>query len=172
MKDRSTHRARRSMSSFGIALLMALSSHGCKARPLYSKEFYNRACIQIDSIPSIEGAELYHRLSQLLGKCSKLENKYKLSVNLSFDTEPSIIRKNSRVLRTNMSQIVEYILYRTEDNEILTRGKFKNRMSYQESESPYSAYINNDEALKNISQDSAEEIGNRLRIFFYRNNGL
>lgn len=147
-----------------ILYSLLLSSCGFKA--LYGQETVSGPlnAIEISPISSVEGAELYHYLSDLLPL--KREPLYNLRVTFTYFGSPIAVQKNSDIIRENVSHIVQFELRDIVTNNIVTSGKFKQMTSYNTTFSPYGSYIEKEHTSKNLTKYSSEEIRRRLILYF------
>jgi hypothetical protein len=150
-----------------ICWLLCLTS--CKLQPVYSEKYLqdngsNLCAVEIESIPSIAGAELYQYLSELIPYCGV--TKYRLTVNLSYLNSSGIIKRNSDVSREITTQLVQYKLLDMQNQQVVTSGQFNNISSYNTATSPYTTYIESESILETMALQAAEEVRTRLILFF------
>ncbi len=150
-----------------ICWLLCLSS--CKLQPVYSEKYLqgnssNLCAVEIESIPSIAGAELYHHLSELIPYCGV--TKYRLTVSLNYLNSPSIIKRNSDIFRQTTTQLVNYKLLDIQNQQVVTSGQFNNIASYNAGTSAYTTYIEGESTLETMALQAAEEVRTRLILFF------
>lgn len=124
--------------------------------------------IELSSMQSIEGADFYNRLKNILpyGR----EKKYLLKTTLSFSKDFSIIQKNSDILREMVAARVSYSLRDKETGKIRISGSFSRLSSFNTTFSPYSNQVQQYNVQKNLAIMSAEEVRNRIMLFLEREN--
>lgn len=148
------------------ACLLLLTA--CKLHPVYSirtNAVQNDLCaIDIESIQSINGAQMYDYLLNLIPKpCTK---KYRLTVKLNYTNSSSVIQKNSDALRHNVNQVVKYKLTQINESITLISGSFNNSSSYSDTTSAYINYNANQNAESAMAKHAAEKIITMLILFF------
>ncbi len=124
--------------------------------------------VEIEPMRSINGAEFYHHLSNILPS-SEAVAKYKLIVKFSHTSVPIALQKNAEVLRQATSQLVKYRLIDKETGNELTSGRFKQVSSYSTTFAAYAVYAEEAMTFKNLSRQAAEEIYSRLLLYFNNN---
>jgi len=147
-----------------IIFSLLISSCGFKA--LYKQENVSSSldAIEISQIPSMEGAELYRYLSDLLPL--KVDPLYVLKISFTSTGSPIAIQKNSDVIRENVSHTVQFELLDIKTAKVLTSGKFKQMTSYNSTFSPYGSNVEREHTAKNLTKYSSEEIRRRLILYF------
>lgn len=140
----------------------------CGFKPVYkvdnSNNNYQLHNIDIEAINTIEGAEFYNQLKNILPHGPNA--KYQLITNLSFSENYSIIQTNADVLRETITVNVNFKLINKSTSEVLISNNFSKLYSYSITFSPYSNLVQKQEILKNLSLMVAEEIRNRIIIHF------
>ena len=160
---------------FASAILSLFCLFSCgNLQPLYKtnsrveKELSN---IEIESIDTIQGAEIYYYLTRLIG--SGEEQKYLLQIKLLEDvTSPMAITKEARVIKQNVTQVYSYSLTYKQNGALLYKGKFRVKSSYNSVSTPYASYTQEKYTKKNITQTAAEELYLRLIMYFSKYNSL
>jgi hypothetical protein len=146
--------------------LLLLSISSCGFSPVYKEsgnvsQFLEE--IEIGDMDSIEGADFYNRLKNIMPHGNKA--KYILTANCSFKKDISIIQKNSDIARESITIKVTYALRdKLTGNQILSE-QFSRFSSFNTTFSPYSNNVNQQDVQKNLALISAEEVRNRLIIF-------
>lgn len=153
----------------GIKILVLLFFiSGCGLRPLYSinnqKTVKELSQIEVSSINSIEGAEFLYKINSILP--SKTVIKYKLNVSLKYSESHGIIQKNSDVLRENRNLFASYSLVDISSGTVITSGSFTKLSSRSNTFSPYENTLKGQDSFKYLAYTAAEEIRNRLILFF------
>lgn len=141
----------------------------CGFKSLYNQKDYshldnNLNAIEIEFPSTIEGQEFYHSLSSILPKKSSI--RYILKVNFSSHSFPLAIQRNSDTLIQSIQYMVEYKLFDINTKTILTSGQLKQFNSYNTTFSPYATSLEQLNAAENLARFSAEEIRNRLVLYF------
>jgi LPS-assembly lipoprotein len=141
----------------------------CSLRPLYNQEEianygHHLGQIEIQPIESIEGVEFYNKMSSILAPAR--DKKYLLKITLLYSSNHSSIQKNSDITRENEKLLVEYTLTNKETGKILTNGTFRKFSSYSTIFTPYANNIRSQNTKHNLATTAAEEIRNRLILFF------
>lgn len=160
-------------SIFIVFLLLLVSS--CNLKPVYNTRYNSKIdidleAIEVEPIKTIEGAEFYYRLTSILPGQGKA--KYLLKTEIVAATMPATIEKNSNVLREYINQLVKYKLIDIETNQILIEEKFYQNTSYNTIFAPYATNVERDATGIDLAHAAAEEIRNRLILYFTRNNNL
>lgn len=151
-----------------ILFIYILSLNSCGFKPIYKRSL-NPAndflqSIEIEPIVSPEGADFYNHLKNILPVAQNV--KYTLETKLSFQKDYSIIQKNSDVLRENVTVKVSYKLLDSNTQKLITSGHFSRLSSFSSNFSPYSNQTSQQETQKSLAIMSAEEIRNRIILFF------
>lgn len=150
-----------------LLTFILLFTSSCGFTPIYKKNNNTKSDlienIEIVPINSIEGADFYNHLSNLLPHGDN--PKYVLSVSQVYSNEISIIQKNSDVLREAVKITINYSLSDKLSGKILTNGSFSRFSSYNTTFSPYSNSIKKQDIRKNLSISSAEEVRNRIMLY-------
>ncbi|WP_341752628.1 MULTISPECIES: hypothetical protein [unclassified Candidatus Tisiphia] len=164
-------------SSFSLLVIVTylFLCTSCSLRPVYSnkyslQELSQLSAIEVEPIDSIAGAEFCYYLSSILPKYTTSTIKYLLKVNFTNKILPLIIQKNSDVLRETVSQTIQYRLVDIVTNQHLTSGTFRHVTSYSTASSPYHSYVDNDKALEDLTKQGANEILERLILYFKQNS--
>lgn len=149
--------------------VMILLQQSCGFRSVYSENNSSSSNKDIESIEvielnSLEGSEFRYYLSKIMPK--KRETKYLLKVDFGNSTLPILIKKDSNLLRNGINQTVNYQLSDVKDNKIISSGSFRQLASYNITFAPYASYIEEEATLTNLTKKSAEEIRNRLILYF------
>lgn len=153
----------------GIILFVYIFSlTSCGFKPIYKKEL-NQASdflqsIEVAPISSPEGADFYNHLKNILPVAQNV--KYTLETKLSYQKDYSIIQKNSDVLRESVTVRVSYKLLDSNTQKLITSGHFSRLSSFSTNFSPYSNQTSQQETQKSLAIMSAEEIRNRIILFF------
>ncbi len=137
-------------------------------RPLYSKDGALKkelSSIEIEEIDTINGAALYHNLTNLLGTSEG--TKYSLQITqLSEVVSPLAITGHASVVKQNVTHHYEYSLTDKVTGKVLDKGKIRMVGSYDTLSAPYASYTKEKAVKKNLSQNIAEEIYMRLMLYF------
>lgn len=150
---------------FLLLILMNLGS--CGFKPIYQKDsnyYQHIQAIDIQPLDTIEGAEFFNHLKNILP--STHNSKYQLITSIAFTENYSIIQNNSDILREIVTVRVNFKLIDKMNKAILLNNSFSRPSSYSTTFSPYSNLIQKQEIHKNLSIMVAEEIRNRIIIYF------
>jgi hypothetical protein len=145
---------------------IALGLCSCGFQSPYQSATYDNdlSAIEVESINTIEGAEFYQNLVEILPASQKI--KYILKVQFQYVSSPLVIQKNADILRQTVSQLVKYQLLEKETNKQLTSGQFKLLSSYNSHYSAYKTHIESEKTSTNLTKLGAEEIRTRLILYF------
>jgi len=151
-----------------ILLIYIFSLTSCGFKPIYKKESNpsNKFLQSIEIVPiaSPDGADYYNHLKNILPATQNA--KYILQTKLSYGKDYSIIQKNSDVLREIVTIKVSYKLLDSNSQELVTSGHFSRLSSFSTKFSPYSNQISQQETQRSLAIMAAEEIRNRIILFF------
>lgn len=154
-----------------ITLLIIFLLNACGLKPVYSEKHPRMQVIRelesiiIEPSPSIQGAEFYHRLVSILPHLR--EAKYLLKIQfLDIRNIPTTMGKSSDVLRNTINQIIQYQLIETSTNKILVSDKFDQSISYNTILKPYAVSVERDKTEIDLAYQVAEELRNRLILYF------
>lgn len=152
-----------------VALLICIFFlTSCGFKPIYKTQSnpINNFLQNIEIIPisSPEGADYYNHLKNILP--SEQTSKYHLETILSYGKDYSIIQRNSDVLRELITIKVSYKLLESKTQKLITTGHFTRLASFSTNFSPYSNQTNQQETQKLLAIMSAEEVRNRIILFF------
>lgn len=151
-----------------ILLVYIFSLTSCGFKPIYKKQSNptNNFLQSIEIIPisSPDGADYYNHLNNILPPSSN--PRYNLETTLSYGKDYSIIQRNSDVLREVVTIKVSYKLIESKTQKLVTSGYFTRLASYGTNFSPYSNQINQQETQRLLAIMSAEEVRNRVILFF------
>lgn len=151
-----------------ILLIYIFSLTSCGFKPIYKTQSNPTnnflQSIEITPIASPDGADYYNHLKNILP--TEQKPKYKLETTLSYIKDYSIIQKNSDVLREVVTIKVSYKLLDSKTQKLVTSGYFSRLASFSTNFSPYSNQTNQQEIQKLLAIMSAEEVRNRIILFF------
>jgi hypothetical protein len=85
---------------------------------------------------------------------------------LSFSRSYNILQSNSDILREVQNIAVTYQLLDKQSLKILTKGSFTKMDSYNVNSLLYSNTVLRQETISGLAEDAAEEVRNRLVMFF------
>lgn len=152
-----------------LLLTALLFLAACSFSPIYGDKGFQKNhllhAIQVEPINSIAGAEFYRHMSDILPLY--YDPKFLLKVRFNSASSPIAMQKNTEVLRQNISQLIEYELLDIKTHKIITSGRFRNTLSYNTTFSPYATHIESESALETLTRNTAEEIRNRLILYFH-----
>lgn len=153
---------------FLVLVFLCTSACGFKAiHKIDNINYYQLKNIEIEPINSIEGAEFYNQLKNILPY--QHDAKYKLITTISFSENYNIIHNNSDALNEVVTARVNFKLLDKTTDKILLNSSFSKPSSYVTTFSPYSNLIQKHDLLSNLSIMVAEEIRNRIIIYFSNN---
>lgn len=152
-----------------LCILLPLTS--CGFYPIYAKQdnlifdlLSNIKIIPLDS--SEEGAEYYNHLKNIL-PLQRHESAYQLNTQLCYVKDYHLTKKHySDVFRECIRIKVTYKLIESNEHKIITSGKFIKVLSINSHSLPYSDYVNQQHTRKLLAIMSAEEVRNRIILFF------
>ncbi|RTK93641.1 MAG: hypothetical protein EKK61_00855 [Rickettsiales bacterium] len=142
----------------------------CGFKPIYKADnsnYHQLQNIEIESINSIEGAEFYNQLKNILPH--QHDAQYQLVTTLSFSENYNIIQNKADVFSEIVTVYVNFKLLDKTTDQVLLNSSFSKPSSYNTTFSPYSNLIQKHDILKNLSIMVAEEIRNRIIIYFSNN---
>lgn len=156
-------------------IFILLFVNNCNLKPVYSEKYNSKVdkdlgAIEVEPIKTIEGAEFFHRLTTILPQNGKA--KYLLKAELAIASMPATIEKNSNVLREYINQLVRYKLIDIESRKVLIEEKFYQTTSYNAIFAPYATSVEKDKTEIDFAYAAAEEIRNRLILYFTQNTDL
>lgn len=148
-----------------------LISASCNLRPVYNSKQNTGAlnklrAIEIQPINSVEGAEFSYHLTNILPPSEGIKAQYTLKVQFVNQKAPSILQKNSDILREAINQVVSYQLIDLQSNKAVASGKFNHLTSYSMDSAAYSSYMIGEGELELLTKQAAEEILKRLILYF------
>ena len=155
------------MSNKFIIFLLSLLLCSCGFKSPYKHISINDNdlhSIEIEPIDSIEGAEFYQNLVNLLPSSQKA--KYILKVQFHSMSSPLVIQKDADISRHTVSQLVKYQLFDKKTNQKITSGQFKLLSSYGSISSAYTTHVESQKTSENLTKLGAEEIRTRLILYF------
>ncbi len=121
------------------------------------------AKIEIEPIPSIEGAEYYSCLKKIFPSSKKA--RYLISSSLNFTKDFSIIQKSSDILREAVTVKVFYKLKNIKTDKTITSGSFIRFSSFNTTFPPYTNQIRQQDVYTTLAIIAAEEVRNRIMLF-------
>ncbi|MDP4708951.1 MAG: hypothetical protein NWS20_02985 [Rickettsiaceae bacterium] len=155
-----------------LIVLLLPSLNSCGFNSMYKADnnptFSALENIDITMINSVEGADFYNHLQNIMphGPAAK----YTLTTNCSFMKSISVIQKNSDILREVVTIKVSYELKDKATENKITTGQFSRFSSFNTTFSPYSNVVSQQDKQKNLAIMSAEEVRNRIMMFFKNNS--
>ncbi len=147
------------MRFFLLLLLFACQSIQI---PTYVRQ--NLSAIEIGNTSSIEEAELYGRLAQLLQPYGP--SKYRLDFNLEYNESDLAVAKTSDILRKGLNQKVFFELTDKSSGKSLIKEQFTVYSSYSLIAEPMTSYAQQSSNKKLLAHNAAENIRYRLIVFF------
>lgn len=152
--------------------LIFFSLSSCGFRPVYkvsnNKTYDFLKKIELAPINTIEGAEFYNQLKNIIPPASKAQ--YILETTLLYSNGFSIIESNSDVLREMITLNVKYKIKDKFNDKIIMSGKFTRLSSYNTNSSLYANSERNQQALIDLAITAAEEVRNRIILYIENNN--
>lgn len=152
-----------------VTLLVCIFSlTSCGFKPIYKTQSNPMniflQSIEIIPISSPDGADYYNHLKNILPPAQT--PKHHLETTLLYGKDYSIIQRNSDVLREVVTIKISYKLLESQTQKLVTSGHFTRLASYSTNFSPYSNQTNQQEIQKLLAIMSAEEVRNRIILFF------
>lgn len=150
-----------------LLILLALTQVSCGFRPAYKVNNINLeslAQIEVTPVSNIEGASFYEHIKSIFPH--QKSSKYILNTTIGFARSYNIIQSNSDILRETQNITVSYQLVDKQSLKVLTQGSFTKMSSYSVNFSLYSNAILRQESAVILAENAAEEIRNRLIMFF------
>ncbi|MES2214633.1 MAG: hypothetical protein V4485_01240 [Pseudomonadota bacterium] len=146
-------------------VLTTLILSSCGFHPVYEKNSNERIpSIEIAPINSVEGAEFYHRLSDIIDNNENA--RYQLQVKLVYTSSPLVISKDSDVLEQNVALDVHSDLLDKQTGLITKIRDFRIVGSYNAIFSPYISYTAEAAEKTNLAIRAADEVHKCLSVFF------
>lgn len=150
-----------------ILCIFALSA--CGFHPVYKTSNQDAIPeIQINPINSVDGAELYGHLSDLLHNTQGA--RYVLDIKLTYSSSPLAITKSSDVVQQSAAQSVTYTLLDQSTGKTIS-GSFAVSGSFNTTSSAYATHVEEKRAAINLARQAAAEIHRRLMIYFINHGG-
>lgn len=155
------------IKTYIFIILISISFSSCSLKAFYDKDnilVEKLSLIEPDAIDSIYGAEYYDAIMRLLRPGS--ETKYKLITKLTYGKAVAVLQPNSDVIRERIVLKTEYILKDKMTDKEITSGHFTRSLSYSSSFAPYPNTVKDDDTHIILARGAAEEIRNRLMLYF------
>jgi hypothetical protein len=124
--------------------------------------------IEIASTNSIEEAEAYDRLSDLL--IQKGQAIYDLKFSIEYTENTLAISRFSDILRKGLTQTLKFELSDKITNQVLLKDTIKTHSSYSLISEPLVSYAQMESNKKFLARRGAENLRYRLMIFFNNTN--
>lgn len=154
--------------SIFVFVFCYVALHGCSFRPVYSQQLAvdmkELRKIYVEPIDSILGSEYYEAIYDLLQPIEPTD--YILITTLNHKKEIAVLEQSSDVLRERIVAIANYKLIRRTDGKEINGGSVKLTLSYSTTFEPYSNELRSSDSSSKLSRAVAEEIRNRLILFF------
>ncbi len=152
-----------------LCLIFLLFFQGsCGFNPAYrvsnTDNVHLLSSIEITPITTIEGASFYDHIKSIFPP--EKNTRYILNTSLFFSRTYNIIQSNADILREVQNIKVTYQLIDKEFSKILTEGSFTKMSSYNVNSLLYSNTVLREEAISDLAENAAEEVRNRLLMFF------
>lgn len=148
-----------------IFIILLFFQTSCGFTPAYkTQNAEDLSFIEITPISTIEGTYFYNYLKALLP--SSKDPKYVLTTSLAFAQSYNIIQTNSDILRETQNIAVNYQLIDKNSLKIVTSGNFTKMNSYSVNFSLYSNTALRQDSTNLLAENAAEEVRNRLMLFF------
>jgi hypothetical protein len=149
---------------YKLVILFFLTSCG-GFHPIYKQhESHALPKINITPINSVEGAELYRHLSDIIGNDD--EAIYQLQIKLEYLILPLVISKDSDVTLQSVTLIVHFDLLDRQTRKLLKSENIKLVGSYNTAFSHYISHTAEEAEKVNLATNAAGEIQKRLCIFY------
>ena len=125
------------------------------------------SAIEISPIETIEGIDFYNHIKNLFPS-EAVNTRYVLNTTLSFSRSYNILQSNSDIFREVQNITVTYQLLDKQSLKLLTKGSFVKMGSYSVNSSLYANTVLRQESISGLAENAAEEIRNRLMMFFVK----
>ena len=152
---------------FYLTFIIFFLLESCQLKNDYTKTnkiIHSLKQIEVESINTIHGTELYHALISILKPSDEI--KYKLVISISTDSSFDIIQKNSNIFRKKNMATISYKLVNIENNQILTSDTINNFSVNNNLSSPFENLEEQEKNFVFLIQESAELIRNKLFFYF------
>lgn len=148
-----------------LLILISILQASCGFRPLYSTfHSYSMPPISLQSIDSVEGAELYQTLVEILGKPDKAN--YELRITLEYNISSLAITNDSSTIKQSIAQTTKYYLYDSTSGMIVTSGTINSFGVCSTMFSSYNSYVEESQTKIHLAKEAANAIYGRLLMFF------
>lgn len=158
-------------SKYRILLLLIIISMmqiSCGFRPLYST-FHSNSLpnISVQPVNSVEGAELYQTLIEILGVHNKPD--YDLHIDLDYKTSNLAITDDSSVIKQSITQTAKYTLHNSVSGAIITSGTISSFGVCSTMLGSYNSYVEESQTKIHLAKEVASTIYARLLMYFTNN---
>ena len=138
-----------------------------KAATLFKEKGFKAASMrEIADVVGVEAASLYNHIKSIFPP--EKNTHYILYTTLLFTRAYNIIQPNSDVFREVQNITVTYQLIDKQSLQIITKGSFVKMNSYNVNFSLYANAVLRQDAMSGLAENAAEEIRNRLLMFFVK----
>lgn len=146
--------------------IILLTFSACGFKPVYAADSQSRKefrDIYITEIPTREGQVLRSNLQDFLGSSG---NRYRLDITLEKERREFGIQEDLRVSRYDIVLTADYELIDTETTEILLRDEAKMYSSFNRTDSEFSTFVAEEDAVEKAAEQLAYRINLKLASFF------
>lgn len=156
-----------------IFLLNTLNSCNFKPVNTFLKNEYNIELAQI-KFGNINSEYKQYFINYLYSEFNpenlELEKKMVLNVNITSAVESLLVQKDSTINRQEIKFDINYEIKNISNNRIITKGSFPLAVSYAETSSIYSSYINKEYSYKNGLKEISRQLKLRSLIAVTKNS--
>lgn len=147
-----------------LACGLLLSFTACGFKPVYAQhEKSELSQIYVAEIPKREGQVLRNKLQDMLASNG---NEYRLEAALTKEIRQYGIQEDLRVSRYDIVLTGDFVLISNLSGKVILQDKAKVYSSYNRTDSEFSTFVAEEDALEKASEEVAFEIRNKLVTFF------
>ena len=150
-----------------LLVFIVLLQASCGFSPAYKVDKngeYLLSAIEVNPVQTIEGVDFYNHIKSIFP--SEKNTRYILNTTLSFSRSYNILQSNSDIFREVQNITVTYQLLDKQSLKLLTTGSFTKMDSYNVKSSLYSNAVLRQGVISGLAENAAEEVRNRLMMFF------
>ena len=152
-----------------LLILTLLLQVSCGFNPAYKTDSRGEiflSAVEITPVKTLEGVDFYNHMKNLFPP--EKNTRYILNTTLSFSRSYNILQSNSDIFREVQNITVTYQLLDKQSLKLLTKGSFVKMGSYSVNSSLYANTVLRQESISGLAENAAEEIRNRLMMFFVK----
>ena len=114
---------------------------------------------------AVSSAEFTDHIQDLLGNYAA-DKKYKLETKFEFISSALAIQRDSDVIRDSVILNVKFTLHDLQQDKLIYDNNFRLMSSFNTTYNAFSSHIEEERIKSNLARNAAEEIVNRLIIYF------